>query len=496
MKLFPVRYTTLAVLTVLFLLAGCKQPETVVVNRNPTTVADTSKDQQTNDDATFRKLAIGEYQPIRSLDPLFADNASAMRAVQLLYEGLVRLDADGSVVSGLAESWEVENDSLTYTFKLRSDVYYQDSDIFSTGTGRRMNAADIKYVFERMAKAEVPPNAAQLFMNIQGFDSYYQEQRLVYHPKERNLSGISGIKTPNEQTVVFQLENPDPHFLQKLATPLAVIYPREAVGQTVDAFTPVGAGPFTFSRRTSDSTLIVSKFQNYYDASDIDINRIDIRPSTSESELFKAMSSGELHLLPQLGPQLMQSNLDNDGNLAEAYRERYDLQNPGGEITYNLRHNSSANLSAESARNIAQLLTADSASYFEKFPGNLVTGPATDTTDTTFQSTDIDTQIYSVYSDDPFVRTFMGSLSEMLANYDISLQMSQIRAPTKNTALFVTSHFPLIPNDRWSSYEPLVEFTVQQLALQRSEIKALNFNQYPWWFDIRGVTLPAEENLN
>lgn len=492
------RYPTLfTVCAVLLAFAGCKQPETVVVDRSPTPTApaDTAS-EQAKEDASFRVLPMGEYQPIHSLDPLFADNAASMRAVQLVYEGLVRLNARGDVVPALAENWEVSDDSLQYTFKLQSDIYYHDSNIFSTGVGRNLRAADVKYVFERMASSEVPPRAAQLFMEIQGFDAYYQEQRLVYNPEKRNLDGVKGITAPDQQTVVFQLENRDPQFLKKLATPLAVIYPREAVGSSVGNFSAVGTGPFTFQQRDSENTLVFSKFENYYNASAIEINRVDIRTNTSETQLFRSMSAGDLYLLPQLGPQLMQNILDDNGELLNSYADRYRLNRTEGKANYIMRYNPKASLGLDGAQAISGILSSDTTDYFSKFPGNIVTTDTAASADSDLDLSNLSGPLFSAFSDDPFVRTFLGNLSGSLSGIGTSLKMIEIQAPSRNTALFFTQDYPLIPDRSWQNYRPLFRFSVEQLALQRTEINGLAFNSYPWWFNLRNVTLPTADNLN
>lgn len=498
MKLLFSEHKSLIILSVLFFFAGCKQPETVVIEQSPTALApsDTVSDKKGENEAGFRQLLIGEYQPVRSLDPLFADRGSSMRAVQLVYEGLVRLNEEGDVVPGIAQSWEIGEDSLTYTFKLRPDIYYHDSKIFSTGTGRKLKARDVKYVFERMARSDVPPLAARLFMDIQGFNSYFQEQHLIYNPEERKLEGIRGIDTPDEQTVVFNLENRDPRFLKKLATPLAVVYPQEAVGAKVSDFRPVGTGPFTFSRRTPDSTLIFSKFQNYYGDSEINLNRVDIKIKPSETQLFQSMSAGDLYLLPQLGPQLITSLLNNQGELREVYAQKYALSKSGGAMEYVLRHYTDSYLSKAGARSISSLLSADSTAYFDHFPGQIVSKSYEDTTSQKFNPSALNDRIFSVYYEDPFIHNFLGNLSKKLAEYNSSLQMLNIRAPFRDTGLFFTQNFSLIPNRQWNEHPPLFRFKVKQLALQRSKIRGLNFNKYTWWFDLRGVTLPADENMN
>ena len=498
MKSLLDNHRLLTLLAVVVLVAGCKQPETIVIDDTPTAVAPSdTTEQDVSNEASFRKLVVGEYNSISTLDPLFADNASAMRAVQLAYEGLVRLNADNQIVAGMAKRWEVSSDSLTYTFHLREDVYYHDSDVFSTGTGRRMVASDVKHVFERMAKAEVPPTAAHLFMDIKGFDPYFHEQRSVYYPADRKRDGVTGIEAQNDSTVVFELIEKDPDFLNKLATPLAVIYPKEAVGRTVESFSAVGTGPFSFSSRQADSTLIFSKFQNYYSSSDIQLNRVDIVPNSSESQLFRSMGSGDIHLLPQLGPQLVESVINANGQLSSSYKERYDLQQADGFIEFVLRHNPNSNLTASDAEAISKLIAADSTSYFEQFPGTIIRPVSPE--DSIAQNTNLQNlpgQIYTVFSEDPYVRTFLGSFSNTLEQYNTQLQMMEIQAPSRNTGLFFTQNYPVITDTQWQRYKPLFRFRVAQTSLMRTEISGLDFNNYPWWFDLRDVTLPSVETLN
>lgn len=496
MKPFLAQHKLLAFIAVVVLFAGCKQPETIIVDQDPTAAAasdTTVQDEISSNEASFRKLVIGEYNPVPSMDPLMADNPSAMRAVQLVYEGLTRLDANGSVVPGLAESWEVTNDSLTYTFDLRNNIYFQDNDAFSTGMGRKMTPGDVKFVFERMAKTGVPPTAAQLFMGIEGFDPYYHEQHDVYLPANRTLDGISGIQTPTDSTVVFKLTGPDPQFLKKLATPLAVIYPQEAVGRLTD-FSPVGTGPFQFSSRTSDSTIVFSKFQNYYNASQIHLDRVDL-VSSSESKLFQAMSKDEVFLLPEMGPQTLPVLLKGDGTLQSSYANRYNVKTGSGFTEYALRYYPQSNLSAQNARAIASLAKTNTT-YFDQFPDGLVTPQNSTGTTTTSSGLSLSGKVSTVFSANPYVTTYLGNLAKILDQDGVTLQMMNIQTPTRNTSLFFTEHYPIFSNSKWDDYDPLFKFRVSHLALLRNEISGLDTNQYPWWFDLRGVKIPALENLN
>src|SRR6185369_5366164 len=91
-----------------------------------------------------------EQTGIASLDPAFAKNQSIMWAVHQLYNTLVEVDQDLKIVPSLAKSWEISDDRRTYTFHLRSDVFFHDDNAFAGAKGRRLTAKDIEYSFKRI----------------------------------------------------------------------------------------------------------------------------------------------------------------------------------------------------------------------------------------------------------------------------------------------------------------------------------------------------------
>ena len=108
-----------------------------------------------------------------------------------VFEGLTRFMGDGSVVPGLAESWEISDDGLTYTFKLRSGVTFHD--------GTTMDAEDVKFSLDRI-NAEDSANA----------------QKALY-------SAISSVTVINPTTVEVKLSEPNGNMLFNLAWGDAVI---------------------------------------------------------------------------------------------------------------------------------------------------------------------------------------------------------------------------------------------------------------------------------
>src|SRR5216110_416637 len=67
-----------------------------------------------------------EQTGIASLDPAFAKNQSIMWTVHQLYNTLVEIDKDLNIIPSIAKSWEISDDRRTYTFHLRSDIFFHD----------------------------------------------------------------------------------------------------------------------------------------------------------------------------------------------------------------------------------------------------------------------------------------------------------------------------------------------------------------------------------
>lgn len=479
-----------AVLLSTFALVSCKSSDnTITIEDAPigSGRTDTTVQKSTNDQ--FQQLAMGEVMPIRSLDPLFVENAAGMRAIQLLYEALVRYDENGEIVPAVAKDWAVSGDNLTYRFNLKSDIFYHDSGIFSNGLGRKLTARDVKYVFERMAKADVPDQTAQLFMNIRGFEPYYREQHQVLQAADRQLETISGIQVPNDSTITFSLVESDSNFVNKLAAPHAVIYPKEAV--TSNGFKAVGSGPFKLSQRRSDSLYIFSRFENYRIQNQPVLNRVDIRTSSDEAELLQAMSRGDIQLIPQLGPNQISTVLNSNGELKDDLSNEYKLTKAGGSTMYALRYNAGSDTHQSHVDNA--LNTVEKDSIFANMPTNIVRLNWSVPVPKGFTPSDT---LSSSYSNDAFVQYFYSSLTKQLARENITFEMKSTRVLNRDVEIFFRQILPLYDGYEAdnTSTEPLVQFFVESLALSRNHVDTIKLNALPWWIDLRETTVALNKN--
>jgi peptide/nickel transport system substrate-binding protein len=130
-----------------------------------------------------------------------------------VFEGLTRFMADGSVVAGLAKSWDISDDGLTYTFMLNEGVMFHD--------GTDMNADDVKFSLDR-ARADDSTNA-----------------------QKGLFADIADVTVVDPLTVQVTLAQPNGSFLFNMAWGDAVIVAPESI-ETI-ASNPIGTGAFAFS---------------------------------------------------------------------------------------------------------------------------------------------------------------------------------------------------------------------------------------------------------
>jgi peptide/nickel transport system substrate-binding protein len=147
-----------------------------------------------------------------------------------VFEGLTRFMADGSVVPGLAESWEISDDGLEYTFTLREGVTFHD--------GTTMDAEDVKFSLDRIL-AEDSANA----------------QKALY-------TAIASVEVVDPKTVKLTLSEPNGNMLFNLAWGDAVIVAPESIENIKQ--TPIGTGAFKFVSWTQGDNIQIEKNPDYW----------------------------------------------------------------------------------------------------------------------------------------------------------------------------------------------------------------------------------------
>ncbi len=202
----------------------------------------------------------GETSRIRGFDPVRAGDVASSIAASKVYEGLLQyayLDRPYHVEPLLAESLpDVSKDGLTYTFRLRQGIFFQDDPCFTNtaGKGRELAAEDFVYSLKRIADLKNASSGYWAFNDrIAGLDEW---RATTAGPGPSDYAAeIEGLRAPDPRTVVITLKRPYPQLLWILTMHYAFAVPREAVEYYGREFVnhPVGTGPY----------ILTSYRQNY-----------------------------------------------------------------------------------------------------------------------------------------------------------------------------------------------------------------------------------------
>lgn len=215
-----------------------------------------------------------------SLDPTTAASASVAQVVHYnVLEGLMKIGENGTATGLLAESWSVEPDGKTYTFRLRRGVRFHDGSPF--------NAGAVKFSFER-AKAPGSTNKARKAL----FDN------------------ISHIATPDEHTVILTLHNPDGNTLFRLGeSPAIILHPLSAAQAATQ---PVGTGPFRVDQWKKGWGIQLSRWSGYRHAAQVSMEQATFRFIAEPPAQAAAVLNGEVDVLFNFATQQVSQFVDNN----------------------------------------------------------------------------------------------------------------------------------------------------------------------------------------
>jgi ABC-type transport system substrate-binding protein len=191
-------------------------------------------------------------------DPKTADAQMTTDSYTLplnIFDRLIESETTGpgqsALVPGLAESWTVSEDGLTYTFKIREGVKFHD--------GALLTADDVVYTFDRMLN----PATKALNTDILTFIAGSQERL------DGTADSVSGLKALDDHTVQITLEQPYAAFLALLAAPGASILNRAFTEKAGDQFgltpeTTNGTGPFRLTEYTLNDSQTLEANADYW----------------------------------------------------------------------------------------------------------------------------------------------------------------------------------------------------------------------------------------
>jgi peptide/nickel transport system substrate-binding protein len=251
-----------------------------------------------------------ESAGITSLDPAFANNLENIWAVSQLYNGLVQTDSALRVIPAIASSWEISENGLDYTFFLRDDIRFHPHELI--GNDRRVNAADFAYSFGRIMDGSIASPGLWIF------DKLDEEQP---------------ISILNEHTLRLRLKQPFPPFLGMLTMPFCYVVPKEVVAHYGTDFRqhPVGTGPFQFNFWLENVSLALIRNESYFEKDEAGsslpyLDAVSVSFVPDRSTMFLDFLKGKYDMMSGVYKEYRNELLDAQGDLSEAYRDRFYLQ--------------------------------------------------------------------------------------------------------------------------------------------------------------------------
>lgn len=259
------------------LLAACAVPVTTPADTTSTEGSAAPAEEAAVEGGTMIWMG---HQEVAGLSPNDVGPTVQWMMISQIHEPMISLTVENELEPILAESWEVSDDFLTYTFHLREGISFTN--------GQPFTSADVKYTLE--------------------FYRDYAESAIA-----GSLTPIASIETPDDYTVVVQLGEINADFLFDGATVMIVPHEYHAeVGQEVYTTAPIGTGPFKLLEWVAaDYTLVEANEDYWRGRPKLDFIRQNVVPEPAVRAI--ALETGEAHAT--VWPLLVQDSvrLRNEG---------------------------------------------------------------------------------------------------------------------------------------------------------------------------------------
>lgn len=219
-----------------------------------------------------------------TLDPRKGKDLPCATLIFMLFEGLTRDTPDSVTELALAESVDISPDGKIYTFHLRDSKW---SD------GSALEAYDFEIAWKQSLSPDFPSSRAELFYPIKNAKA-----------AKKGIVPISevGVTSPDAKTLVVELEHPTSYFLKLASVPSFLPIPHQHVLKNPNWMHPESSsfvcnGPFILDRWKIKRQIHLKKNNNYWKASAVSLNGIDISLITDENTALEMYKRDELDLI-------------------------------------------------------------------------------------------------------------------------------------------------------------------------------------------------------
>lgn len=247
-------------------------------------------------------IVLGESGDISTVNPVLAFDTTTFKIVGAVFESLLGASpVDGQPIPGLADSWDVSPDGLTYTFYLNRQAKWHDGVDFS--------AEDVQFSFD----AVLDPNTG----------SSYTGQINDAIASYRVIDADTFEVVARDRFVTFLFNGPGavyilPKHVWESVDHSTWSFDGGSTGQ--DAARVIGTGPFKFKEWIQGEHVTVVRNDDYYDiVPNIDAFTLSVQPDAEASVL--SLQSGEIDMMEIIPAAQTQAVIDTQGLAVEIYND-------------------------------------------------------------------------------------------------------------------------------------------------------------------------------
>ena len=198
------------------------------------------------------------------------------------FEGLMRYNDKGELEPACAESYEVSEDGLTYTFKMREGLKWSNGD--------DLDATDFEYSWKRAANPETAADYSYLCAVFGGYD------------ETKGLADDDVVASEDGKTLTVKLKAVTPYFLDLCAFPFFFPVDEEVVASNADWANDatenfVTNGAYTLKSWKHDSSMVYEKNPNYWDADSVSIKNLNVMLTSDDVTAYTAYQNGDLDFI-------------------------------------------------------------------------------------------------------------------------------------------------------------------------------------------------------
>lgn len=253
-----------------------------------------------------------ESKGITTLDPAFARRENEIRPISQIYNGLIEMDDSLRIKPSIAKTWHVSPDGTGYTFLLRNDVFFHHHPLFPGGKGRKVNAYDFVYSFNRILDPKIASPGLWVFSQV---DTSGQPFRAL-----------------NDSVFTIKLVRPFASFLGLLSMPYCYVVPKEIAESYGRDFrsNPVGTGPFRLKIWREGEKLVLEKNPEYFEMDSSGrrlpyLDAISVTFITEKQSEFLEFMKGNLDFLSGIQTAYKDVLFTRSGLLNPKYKDRFQL---------------------------------------------------------------------------------------------------------------------------------------------------------------------------